>query len=363
VINYFQLGPNKKLNEIVVAGSHDAGITGGKDNIQTQSRNIYRQAVAGVRVFDLRIAAEAVPVRPGHLKSVELKAYHADGAFQTNETKTRYVDRLGLVPVVRTKLSAGDFGLGLKEMLVQARNFVRSAGGATEFLILKFDKCQNWALIAEACVFFLEDTIYTGGGNLNTTKIGDLQGHVIVLFSGKGVNEAAYSYGPQDGILGFKSLYGDEHAQYKSDFDGLQYFGKGGTSVSPLKAFNKQFQNVTKQRKLLTEAKGLMSPDVIGMMYWTTTGLIESIKTRNQDMWLAPNVQKMKRLWAGGLADIIDYRQPFVVPDGSPAIGPLRKRFMPNIVMIDFADPSKCQIIRDLNDLSTDDLRRLGADI
>jgi len=35
---------------------------------------------------------------------------------------------------------------------------------------------------------------------------------------------------------------------------------------------------------------------------------------------------------------------------------------MPNIVMIDFADERKCAVIRGLNDLSPDQLARLGGD-
>jgi len=264
MINYYELGGDKQLNEIVVAGSHDAGITAGGSNVQTQSLNISQQAGAGVRVFDLRIAAAAVKVAPGEQKRVELKAFHADDAFQKNEVKIRQVGGLGPMPVVRTKLRAGAFGLGLEAMLDEARDFVGSKDGKTEFLILKFDKCQNWMLIAEACTFVLGNALYKGGGNLNTTKIKDLQGKVVALFSPKGVTEVAGLFGPQDGILGFKSLYGDEHAAYQDDFEGLQYFGKGGTSVSPLKAFHKQSQNESKQKKLLNEAKGLVSPQVMG---------------------------------------------------------------------------------------------------
>ena len=62
MVNYFELGKNKQLNEIVVAGSHDAGITKGSANVRTQVLNIGDQARAGVRVFDLRIAAASTGV-------------------------------------------------------------------------------------------------------------------------------------------------------------------------------------------------------------------------------------------------------------------------------------------------------------
>jgi hypothetical protein len=88
---------------------------------------------------------------------------------------------------------------------------------------------------------------------------------------------------------------------------------------------------------------------VLGMMYWTTTGLTHSIQTRNDDMWLTPNVVKMKQLWAEGLEDYMEQVNPLAMPIGSPAIGPTRKRHMPNIIMVDFADPLKCSTIYELN--------------
>ncbi len=286
MITYYELGSDKQLNEIVIAGSHDAAITGGKSNVQTQNLNIFEQAGAGVRFFDLRIAAASVPVGPGEQKKVELKAFHADGFFQKNETKTRQVGEMGPMRVVRTKLKAGAFGIGLEKILEEARDFVQSPTGNTEFLILKFDKCQNWSLIAEACTFVLYDVLYKGGGNLNTTKLRDLQGKVVVLFSPKGVNAVAGLFSPTDGILGFRNLYDKEGSSaYENDFHGLQYFGKGGTSVAPWKAFGKRSQNESKQRKILETAK-FCHPQVMAMMYWTTTGLVESIKKRNKKMWI-----------------------------------------------------------------------------
>jgi hypothetical protein len=58
-IMYSKLGEDKKLNQIVMAGSHDAGITKGGANAQTQDLDIGGQALAGIRFFDLRVAAFA----------------------------------------------------------------------------------------------------------------------------------------------------------------------------------------------------------------------------------------------------------------------------------------------------------------
>jgi hypothetical protein len=118
-------------------------------------------------------------------------------------------------------------------------------------------------------------------------------------------------------------------------------------------------QNIKKQAKLMEGAKALASWEVVGMMYWTTTGVFESIKKRNDKMWETPNVVKLKQLWGGGLEEYIMMTNPLALPEGSPAIGPQRKRYMPNIVMIDFADDIKCQHIRALNDLTADELAEM----
>ena len=360
MITYFELGKDKQLNDIVFAGSHDAGITGGGKNVQTQDLDIGGQASAGVRIFDLRIAAATVPGKYGNVKGAELRAFHADGMFMKNESKTRHLEDVGRpVDLTRTKLSAGAFGMGLTKMLEDARDFVQSKSGSSEFLLLKFDKCTNWGLIAEACTTVLDKVLLKADTNLNITPLKALSGKVLPLFSPGGVKELAGKVGPKDGIHGIRNLYDKESGglAYSPSFKGLQYYGKGGTSV--MKPNDKIGQNEKKQAKLLEGAKFLGDPDVMGMMYWTTTGLLESIKKRNDKMWDAPNVARMRKLWAQGLEEFIMQRNPLSLPPGSPAVGPTRKRFMPNIVMIDFADEQKCRVIRGLNDLSPSDLAAL----
>ena len=361
MINYFELGADKQLNEIVFAGSHDAGITGGGANVQTQNLNILEQAQTGVRLFDLRIAAATVGGKFGNDKVAELKAFHADSKLMKNETKTRHLEDVGRAEeITRTKLKGGAFGMGLSSMLEDAKKFVTSREGGDEFLLLKFDKCLNWGPIAETCINTLGSSIYKGRGNLNTTTLKDLRGKVVVLFSGSGMSELGGKLGPADGIMPFKNLYDKETGgtAYSPSFVGLQYYGKGGTSVAnPSK---KMEQNIKKQGKLMEGAKFLGSWEIVGMMYWTTTGMFESIKKRNDKMWDTPNVSKLKQLWAGGLEEYMMTTNPLLLPQGSPAVGPQRKRYMPNAIMIDFADEIKCQHIRALNDLTPDELANMG---
>ncbi|HZT36601.1 MAG TPA: hypothetical protein VFA28_01795 [Bryobacteraceae bacterium] len=351
---YSDLGLQKRLNEIVIAGSHDAAITAGKSNVKTQDLNVLQQAVAGVRFFDLRIAAdEVLPGRDNPLapKMAELKAFHADKAFQFQKEKMRLVDGV-FQNVTITKLTAGSFGLALAKILEQARDFVTTFN--QEFLILKFDKCTNWGLIAERCVNTLGNAIYRNGGNLNNAQIRDLCGKVIVLFSSSGSREAErHGYTPQNGILRWKNLCADG-AAYEPNFDGLQYYGKGGTN--PFLAFDKIEQNIQKQRRILSRANVQNNfSEVIRMMYWTTTGLVESIKKRNEKMWRPANEARLVHLWQSGLnVEIVQNMQAACMPaapnpQDHAAVGFQIRQAMPNIVMIDFADTNKCRTIYGLN--------------
>jgi hypothetical protein len=355
MINYYSLGKKKQLNQIVFAGTHDAGITGGGSGVKTQSLNIGQQAGAGVRFFDIRIAAAVTSQVDAQGRPVaELRAFHADDKVVMKLDRNVVLKGAGPDPVKlkQSKLAAGAFGQGLTEMLQQARNFVHSSVGGSEFLMLKFDKCTNWAHIAQACRDVLGLALYKGGGNLNTTTLEDLRGKVIVLFPSKGLAE---THGATNGIMGFKNLSA-EGTGYQTYYDGLQYYGKGGTS--PFNPLNKIKQNIKKQAKLMGGAAALANPNVVGMMYWTTTGLIESIRKRDDGMWDAPNVAKMKNLWGQGLGDFVDGRVS--APAKSPmAKAQQRRGFFPNIVMIDFADDNKCQQIRDLNDLAAHHLTDL----
>jgi hypothetical protein len=69
-----------RLNEVVIPGSHDAGIyEEGKSNVRTQTLSIFGQACAGCRFFDLRIALQST----GSGK-YEHRAYHLKPKFVAN---------------------------------------------------------------------------------------------------------------------------------------------------------------------------------------------------------------------------------------------------------------------------------------
>ena len=353
VATYSELcGKNAVLNTIVMAGSHDAGITQGGGNAKTQTLNIYQQAEAGVRLFDLRIAVSKTSQTTGGVKVAEMRAYHADGIAKKQETKTRFLSDIGrTVTIERSKVRAGTFGETLEKMLTDAALFV--INNSTEFLILKFDKCLNWPAVAEACIALLGTTLYTGGGNLNLKTLDELAGHVIVVFTTEGLTAIAPQFGPAQGIYGIRNCNGG--GGYAAGYQGLQYFGKGGTSLIGLRPVR---ENRRKQRGLMVD--GIQADrQVMGMMYWTSTGLLGNIKTRNKRMWSRTNQLGLQKTWEHGLGEAIKARLHNVVPDTG---GTVLKVFMPNIVMIDFADAAKCDTIMTLNQVAGHQLMQLVRD-
>ncbi len=368
MIKYANLGLDKQLNEIVIVGSHDAGVTGGDANTQTQDLDIFGQAEAGVRFFDIRITG-AVVKQGGASDVVTLKAYHGKGP---SSTKTAVDLRTGQTGKVEVKsLWGGDFGLSLTKILNDALRFVTK--NSSEFLILKFDKCANWDMIADACRSILGGSLFSGS-NLNTTTLRALQGKVICAFMTKGYTSLKLP-GQNAGISHIKNLY-KPPAGYSRTFPGLQYWGSGGTPINN-NGFEKKIQdNVSKQTKILTSAStginekkrtfkknipgcSAADPNAIGMMYWTTTGVNKSIKERNDLMWDKDHRGGLEELWRTGFANYIDNALPKNVDACSFSSGGTLKLFMPNIVMIDFADEDKCEYIYGLNTVAAIELVKI----
>ena len=355
-IRYLSLGGSRRLYETVFAGSHDASITSGSSYAQTQDLDITGQADAGVRLFDLRILAH----KEGN--TVKLVGYHGSpGGKETVTVKSSFKDDTKHT-IETSKKITGEFGLSLGRMLKQARKFVEATD---EFLIFKFDKCTNYPLVAEYCVELLSDAIYKPiGKEFGKLTLDDLRQKVVCVFNHKELGNMG-DYTEADGILGFKSLKGEKNSvgTYDPTFPGLQYYGKGGTN--PLKFYqtNKMKLNDNQgiQKKMLL-AMGAVEDDfaanVLGMMYWTSTGSVSSIRDRNENMmWGASGVRRMGELWREGLKASIDTQlQRDEIRTMAHGGVKRLKAYFPNIVMIDFADAGKCQAIYDLNTAADDRL-------
>jgi len=355
----------KALNQVVLSGAHDAGIytEGLKSNVQTQYLDIGEQARHGCRFFDMRIAFQKIKSTGG--TQYVSKAYHADKSLVTDK-KVKREHQLSLGGRVSThqklKLDGGtfgDWGDTLYRMLDQARAFVADPANADEFLILKFAKCSNWAEVAKSCVDRLQGNHYSLGGNLNTTPISSLGGSVITIFPDDAEVRGQMPNNP--GIMYYRELYDPltrRSTGYEATFPGFQYFGKFSST--------EKISDNAQQQKTLMLTGAATDPNAIGMMYWTTTGSLGNIRQRNAKMWEGPNVRSLKETWHSGLKASIDNHAGdelrLITALGGGAVGSFAGRlklFMPNIVMMDFVDSSKCDIIDGLNDVTPNELQQL----
>jgi hypothetical protein len=347
-----------RLNEVVIPGAHDAGVyTPNSDNVQTQALDIAGQAAAGCRFFDVRIAAHKSTV--GGQTTYQHRAYHLDGSLVVNHK----VKGTPGITSYQNVSHAGGWGGDLDSMLDQARVFV--ASNRTEFLILKFSKCSNWASVAQTCMQRLGPQHYTDGGNLNMKTVGELAGKVITVFDEEARKEItpviARLGGRPHGILFCKALYDKKTGKskgYERGYYGLQYFGKFSST-------DKVAKNTAKQAQTLTSGAATHI-DALGMMYWTTTGVFGNIRDRNATMWSDTNVAALQKTWTSGLQSAIVARfgaeidsAMRLAQSSGGALGGRLKAFMPNIVMMDFVDPGKCAVIDGLNAVAATSLLQL----
>lgn len=359
-ITYYDLGHNRPLHQLVFAGTHDSGITSGAENAQTQDLNIFEQAEAGARIFDVRVTANVLTERNGK-SIIQMQTFHADPKLMKNKkVNTINVRTDQESKQTRTILRSGEWGLSLSKVLQQSKRFVED--NPTEFLLLKFDKCKNWGLIAEACIDILGGTIYTGGGNINTKTLFDLRGKVIPMLSQKGSLATNRNY--THGINVWKNLKSEKEPgkSYMPNFNGLTYYGGGGTNpLAGGSAQKKVQENIEKQGKKMKKMAGDVAagaPEVLGMLYWTTTGLFKSIRERDAIQWNQQNHTKLAELWAAGLEESITTRLPNSISPTNYSSGGLMKVFMPNFIMVDFIDAGKGRFIKDLNNIAATQLTR-----
>jgi hypothetical protein len=345
-----------KLNEVVIPGAHDSGIyAGGRSNVQTQKLDIAGQAAAGCRFFDVRVATLKHKVG-GQTVYTHTTFHLAKGVINSN------VKGVAGIKTHQTVGHLGGWGGDLASMLADAKAFVEQNG--TEFLIFKFSKCYNWASIAEMCIATLGDTQYKGGGNLNLKQVKDLKGKVITVFDEEARAELVPVIRAQvgaHGLMFIRALFDKDSGvskPYDPNFWGIQYFGKFSSTDDISK-------NTRKQGETLSTGSAT-DKDVMGMMYWTTTGMLGNIRERNKQMWSLTNQQALRDTWTSGLESAISSRfgkekdeaLKLAMTSGG-FLGGTLKSFMPNIVMMDFVSRRKCDVIEDLNRVAAQQLLKL----
>lgn len=325
---------NHKLSRIVMPGAHDAGIYGNHFSrvALTQALDIRGQINCGVRWFDIRVQGELVD------GVVQHKAYHGKGARERNQDGLDYL-----------KGGFGGFGGEIGRMTRDAIYFLRQPINQSEVLIFKISKSSNIETVFNAICDAGGDVIYSSRDhfhNLNQKTVGELRGSLIILVEEKHM-PALRGSANSDKAFSFKELYAGG-AVYENDYRGLQYYGKhSGTNYKAL--------NRSTQKKRISKGNDRYArtePEAMGMLYWTLTtaqplALPISIKNRDKLLWKDRYKAKLQTIWKNGLEDSLRQRigHGFNLDVANHEIN----LFMPNIIMVDFADASKCRTIIDLN--------------
>jgi hypothetical protein len=316
------LPDSKWLRQIVMPGSHDAGVYG---TVQTiirakalvkaeytvcQHSDFFRQALAGSRFFDCRV-------------------------FQRKVQPGQYENRLGHFGMEKVKGSKqptlGGFGGALDAVLGQSLDFVLSK--PSEFIILRFSHTYH----PTECIQQVKDVIasqarYAGAvykqtGNIAVKRIGDLQGKVIMVFD----EQFNHHITPTEGIQRFK--------KYKEGLDQIDGLSTCGTFSSSMK-MSKVHEGAVGAVSKHVEHSSNPGTGHLHFVYWQQTAGMFGEK----DVYKTTSAPKQAGVaWTGGAhANLSDIVQEFGQMD-------TKGRLAANVISHDFVTGETCTEIIKMN--------------
>jgi hypothetical protein len=255
-----QIPDNKWLRQIVIPGSHDAGVYGTaqtitrgipgfvskpQNSIVCQHSDFGMQAMAGSRFFDCRVFMR--------------KTRDATGAKVYEQKLGHFFKE----KVVKSKQPAmGGYGGALTAIVGQALDFV--IANTSEFIILRFShtyhptECVNAIQQVIASKPAYAGAVYKQTGNIATKTIGSLRGKVIMVFDEKFNHHIT----PTQGIHRFKKF-----SAGATHIDGLSTCGVFASTGSVSKVHAESIKGVEKH---VRDHAG--TPGHLHFIYWQQTG-------------------------------------------------------------------------------------------
>lgn len=287
--------PDITLNQVVMPGSHDAGmyitkdynLGGGKEWAKTQHLSMLEQLRAGSRYFDLRIWNT-----DGHLR-----AYHGDTGY-------------------------GAYGASLSSILRDVETFLDGEKSADELVILKFSHKTNDAEGIVNKVKTLGDRLY----RFEITDV-DLEHHQISHLAHKKLSDL------KGNVL---AVFDDQFKDYWSVSRGILPYYDTDTNPTETKpvaltvydnyANDGTYEEMSADQKTKVGKYAGLGQEFLFLLSWTITG--------------------------GGAVSDIEVLAGMANPWLPRELSALKKNGMhvPNIVYIDFVDPYLCRAILDLNE-------------
>ncbi len=331
------LPDDKWLRQIVMPGSHDAGVYGTaqvilrttslvkREYTVCQHSDFSKQATAGSRFFDCRVFFRKLPQAERAGKQLYGKA---------GQATQKYENTLGHFAREKVKGAAqpkmGGFGGTLAVIVRDALEFVLAH--PTEFIILRFSHTYH----PTECVHEIKDIIadqryanavFKEQGNLATRRIGDLRGKVIMVFD----EQFNHHITPTEGILRFK--------KYSDGLTNISGLATCGTFSSSLKMSKVHEGAIGAVNKHLAHPP---DPGHLHFVYWQQTGGIIGEKDVFKTTVAAREPGKQ---WSGGahanLADFAAELKRIYDNNGH--------RMPANVVSHDFVTAQTCERIIRLN--------------
>lgn len=359
----------RRLNQVILPGSHDAGLArqfqhdlsifskllSKPAEAITQDKDVLHQAEAGARFFDVRIQ------KVGN----ELKSFHT------------MPNLLGKVPLVKSikathtdTKTIGSSGEGFHHILDGLRSFVQ---GSSEFVIVRLSHLKDSAEIFQDLWNWIADPandpyVYKGTGNLAIKKVGDLAGHVIFVIEAKKFKHAVTP--PKGGnprvpgqADGFHRFYQSKGGNLPTVNDGLCVCGEFSNKKVLEDILKKQITNYSahdQHKNCRGDQQHLYS------LYWTATGgNIEENTTRELTQENFKRVRKLvndtvQKNWSDTLKQNETVlmtpgkhwmKQQFDQENRARTKFAVKSASIPNIILYDFVNDAMSQDIIDLNDL------------
>jgi hypothetical protein len=327
-----ELSDAKLLRQIVMPGSHDAGVYGTAQTVLRASplvKNEYvvcqhsdfsRQATAGSRFFDCRVFFQKIP--QGERQSPDQKYKNVLGHFAKEKQKTS------------KEPTMGGYGGALAAVLGQALDFV--IANTTEFIILRFShtyhptECINEIKQIVKSKPTYQGAVYKDPGNIAMRRVGDLRGKVIMVFDEKFNHHIT----PTEGVHRFS-----KYKEGSSNIDGLATCGTFASSMDMKKVHG---ETMTAVENHLKNHPG-DGAGHLHFIYWQQT---QKNPFGEKDIYKTTTASKQPgKEWSGGahanLGDLMSELDAKRQSSGN--------RLAVNVLSHDFVDAGTCEKIIKLN--------------
>ncbi|MBB1486616.1 hypothetical protein [Oceanospirillum sediminis] len=266
------LSDDALLTDIIMPGSHDAGIFSGdtanagflgwKGAAICQHTGLGGQLNAGSRFFDLRARLVREANRIGQSTPVSRSVQIKKKNSIENITNGEDVDR-GRIRFYHGGKKTGTKGADLDSQLNEVKNFLQQRN--TEFCILRFTKSKEvphavMNLVSE--ILGDNNLLYQGTGNLARIRVGDVRGKAIAIFdkdfTGHNQTSGLHHYKKNDACTNGLGVSGS--------FSGSPWAGKSvSTQQKNLKKYELQSDRLYSWYQTQTYLKNIQSSTQSGV--------------------------------------------------------------------------------------------------